>query len=110
MILMSATLSASIFSSYFEQAPTIEISDRTFPVEQLFLEDTLDKTKYVSEKNSGNSGPGDMTSLECEFEMADIEESTTVIQNPTIRMRISQLASYIVCIKTIASSHARICT
>jgi hypothetical protein len=67
---------------------------RTFPVEQLFLEDILEKMKYVSEKISGNSVPCDMTSLECEFEMADIEESTTVIQNPAIpdqNLAISQL-------------------
>jgi ATP-dependent RNA helicase DHX57 len=67
---------------------------RTFPVEQLFLEDILDKTKYVTEKNSRNSRPGDMAPLECEFEMADIQGSTAVIQNPAIPdedLTISQL-------------------
>ncbi|XP_033606244.1 putative ATP-dependent RNA helicase DHX57 isoform X2 [Cryptotermes secundus] len=79
VILMSATLNTSLFSSYFGQAPTIEIPGRTFPVEQLFLEDILDKMKHESKKNSA-----DMTSLECELEIDDIEESTTVIQNPAI--------------------------
>lgn len=84
VILMGATLNATLFSSYFEQAPTIEIPGRTFPVEQLFLKDILDNMKYVSEKNSGNSGTGDMTSLEGEFERAATERPTTVIQNPAI--------------------------
>jgi ATP-dependent RNA helicase DHX57 len=52
VILMSATLNASHFTSYFEQAPTIVIPGGTFPVDQLFLEDILDRIKYVSEENS----------------------------------------------------------
>lgn len=70
------------------------VSGHTFPVEQLFLEDILDKTNYVLEENSLNarkmkkSGtlvPGDITSLECELEMADIQESTAVIKNAATR-------------------------
>jgi ATP-dependent RNA helicase DHX57 len=74
---------------------------RTFPVEQLFLEDILDKTDYVIEENSLNTrkmkkfgGPGDTASLECELAVADIQASRTVIQNPAIRdedLTISQL-------------------
>jgi ATP-dependent RNA helicase DHX57 len=83
--------------------PMVMSSGRTFPVEQLFLEDILDKTNYVIEENSpsarrmkksGNSGPGDMTSLESELELADIQGSTTVIQSPAIRdenLTINQL-------------------
>jgi ATP-dependent RNA helicase DHX57 len=76
-------------------------SGRTFPVEQLFLEDILDKTDYVVEENSLNTrkvkkfgGPGDTTSLECELAVADIQASRTGIQNPAIRdedLTISQL-------------------
>jgi ATP-dependent RNA helicase DHX57 len=76
---------------------------RTFPVEQLFLEDILDKTNYVIEENSssarkmkksGNSGPGDITSLECELEVADIQGSANIIKNPATRdenLTITQL-------------------
>lgn len=44
VILMSATLNASLFSNYFGYAPLLEIPGRTFPVEQLFLEDILERT------------------------------------------------------------------
>ncbi|XP_017781544.1 PREDICTED: putative ATP-dependent RNA helicase DHX57 [Nicrophorus vespilloides] len=47
IILMSATLNASIFSDYFGDVPVLEIPGRTFPVEQLFLEDIIETTGYV---------------------------------------------------------------
>ena len=41
IILMSATIDTTTFSSYFNNAPVIEVSGRTFPVNQYFLEDTV---------------------------------------------------------------------
>lgn len=38
VILMSATLNATLFSEYFRGAPVLDIPGRTFPVEQIFLE------------------------------------------------------------------------
>jgi ATP-dependent RNA helicase DHX57 len=84
VILMSATLIASLFSSHFEQDPTFEIPGRTFPVDQLFLEDIQDIIKYVSEENFGNSFPDNRTSSECKLEMTDTQWSTTVIEDPAI--------------------------
>lgn len=52
VILMSATLNASLFSQYFDGCPTLEIPGRTFPVEQIFLEDILDRSKFVLEPDS----------------------------------------------------------
>ncbi|KAF7269128.1 hypothetical protein GWI33_017818 [Rhynchophorus ferrugineus] len=52
IILMSATLNASLFSSYFGGIPVIDIPGRTFPVEQYFLEDILEETGYVLEHGS----------------------------------------------------------
>lgn len=49
VILMSATLNASLFSNYFGGAPVLDIPGRTFPVEQLFLEDILDACDFVME-------------------------------------------------------------
>ncbi|KAI9335726.1 Asp-Glu-Ala-Asp/His box polypeptide 57 [Obelidium mucronatum] len=49
IILMSATLNAGLFASYFSGAPTVHIPGRTFPVNALFLEDVLAKTKYMPE-------------------------------------------------------------
>ncbi|KAG9439976.1 hypothetical protein H6P81_020141 [Aristolochia fimbriata] len=46
IILMSATINAEMFSKYFGNVPTIHIPGFTFPVEELFLEDVLEKTRY----------------------------------------------------------------
>ncbi|KAM9835767.1 putative ATP-dependent RNA helicase DHX57 [Aulostomus maculatus] len=52
VILMSATLNSSLFSEYFYDCPVIHIPGRTFPVDQLFLEDVIAKTRYVIEDGS----------------------------------------------------------
>ncbi|KAJ3180210.1 ATPdependent RNA helicase [Geranomyces variabilis] len=48
LILMSATLNAGLFQTYFGEkvTPRIHVPGRTFPVEVLFLEDALAKTQY----------------------------------------------------------------
>ncbi|KAI5013368.1 hypothetical protein ZWY2020_029551 [Hordeum vulgare] len=46
LILMSATLNAELFSSYFGGAPTIHIPGFTHPVRTHFLEDILERTGY----------------------------------------------------------------
>ncbi|KAJ3673266.1 hypothetical protein LUZ60_006640 [Juncus effusus] len=46
LILMSATLNAELFSSYFGGAPTIHIPGFTHPVRAHFLEDILERTGY----------------------------------------------------------------
>lgn len=52
VILMSATLNAALFSNYFGQVPVLEIPGRTFPVEQLFIEDILERSGFVLEPDS----------------------------------------------------------
>jgi len=50
---MSATLNASLFANYFGgKVPVIKIPGRTFPVQQVFLEDALELTGYVLEDGS----------------------------------------------------------
>ncbi|XP_050513088.1 ATP-dependent DNA/RNA helicase DHX36-like isoform X1 [Diabrotica virgifera virgifera] len=53
VILMSATLNAEEFSKYFDNCPHICIPGFTFPVQQYFLEDVLQVTKFTffSEKS-----------------------------------------------------------
>lgn len=46
LILMSATLNAELFSSYFGGAPTIHIPGFTYPVRTHFLENILEMTGY----------------------------------------------------------------
>lgn len=53
VILMSATLNAGLFSNYFGHGvPVLEIPGRTFPVQQFFLEDILDMSRFVLEPDS----------------------------------------------------------
>lgn len=48
VILMSATVDAVKFSSYFNGAPVMTVPGRTFPVETKFLEDALEDTKFTN--------------------------------------------------------------
>jgi len=52
IILMSATLDAKLFSSFFQGAPLINVPGRTFPVSHYFLEDLLDATNHIIEDDS----------------------------------------------------------
>ncbi|XP_022064248.1 ATP-dependent RNA helicase DHX29 [Acanthochromis polyacanthus] len=52
LILMSATVDCHKFSSYFNRCPVITIPGRTFPVEVFHLEDIVEQTGYVLEKDS----------------------------------------------------------
>lgn len=47
VILMSATIDTTLFSKYFNDCPVIEIPGRAHPVQQYFLEDCLELTKFV---------------------------------------------------------------
>ena len=47
IILMSATIDTTLFSKYFNNCPVIEIPGRTFPVQQYFLEDCIELTKFI---------------------------------------------------------------
>lgn len=47
IILMSATIDTTLFSQYFNNCPVIEIPGRAFPVQQYFLEDCVELTKFV---------------------------------------------------------------
>jgi hypothetical protein len=49
VILMSATLDAEVFASYFNGAPVVVIPGRTFPVTEHFLEDMIELTGYEPE-------------------------------------------------------------
>ncbi|KAL7060938.1 hypothetical protein AAHC03_010121 [Spirometra sp. Aus1] len=46
IVLMSATLNAEFFSSFFGGCPTFSIPGRLFPVKPLYLEDVLHLTKF----------------------------------------------------------------
>ncbi|KAJ4803285.1 RNA helicase family protein [Rhynchospora pubera] len=46
VILMSATINADLFSKYFNSTPIMHIPGFTFPVQEFFLEEILEKTRY----------------------------------------------------------------
>lgn len=75
VILMSATLNASLFSNYFNNAPVLEIPGRTFPVEQVFLEDILERSGFVLEPDSQSCrrlNKTEQQQLANELEYADV--------------------------------------
>ena len=56
IILMSATLDADRFATYWNDAPTMHIPGRTFPVEDFMLEDVLEITGYNPPKKKRKQG------------------------------------------------------
>ncbi|XP_077280248.1 putative ATP-dependent RNA helicase DHX57 isoform X2 [Temnothorax americanus] len=52
IILMSATINAEVFSSYFEHALVLNIPGTFFSVKQIFLEDALEETGYILDVDS----------------------------------------------------------
>ncbi|XP_075038353.1 ATP-dependent RNA helicase A isoform X2 [Mixophyes fleayi] len=47
VILMSATIDTSMFCEYFFNCPIIEVFGRTFPVQDYYLEDCIQMTKFI---------------------------------------------------------------
>lgn len=86
VILMSATLKTDAFSSYFMGSPVLDIPGRTFPVEQIFLEDVFETTNYVLEENVKYTRriKGGWEKLQIELEAADIESLSAVKPKHTI--------------------------
>ncbi|XP_068781346.1 ATP-dependent RNA helicase DHX29 isoform X2 [Struthio camelus] len=52
LILMSATVDSDKFSSYFSHCPILRISGRSYPVEIFHVEDVIEATGYVLERDS----------------------------------------------------------
>lgn len=92
VILMSATVNASLFAGYFGTAPVVEIPGRTFPVEQVFLEEIIDKCGYVLEADSQfckRLQKHEEKQLLEELEYGDVVASNTP---PPLKYRDEQLA------------------
>lgn len=87
VILMSATLKPEIFSSYFKEAPILHIPGKTFPVEQIFLEDILEKINYILEENSKFTRriTGDWMQLQTDLEIAEIEGPSAPVPRESLQ-------------------------
>lgn len=84
VILMSATLNSKLFSDYFYNAPVLEIPGRTFPVQQIFLEEILERTGYVLECDSQfckKISKKDEEQLLQELEYSDVKASNSAPNN-----------------------------
>ncbi|XP_031550267.1 putative ATP-dependent RNA helicase DHX57 isoform X2 [Actinia tenebrosa] len=57
VVLMSATLNSKLFSAYFYDAPVIHIPGRTFPVQEYYMEDALEKTGFLLDPSSPYARP-----------------------------------------------------
>ncbi|KAL2634461.1 hypothetical protein R1flu_005940 [Riccia fluitans] len=57
LILMSATLDADLFSSYFSGCPIVRVPGFTYPVRTFYLEDVLTVTGSGSDSNNSQGGP-----------------------------------------------------
>lgn len=91
VILMSATLNSRLFSDYFGGIPVIEIPGRTFPVEQLFLEDILERSDFVLEPDSHycrRLKKGEEQALMDELEYCDVQAAK---QLPAVTIRDENL-------------------
>ncbi|GKZ00526.1 hypothetical protein MPSEU_001005000 [Mayamaea pseudoterrestris] len=55
VVLMSATLDAKLFCSYFGRAPLVSVPGRTFPVTSYNLEHIIEATGHVIEEGSRNA-------------------------------------------------------
>ena len=47
IIIMSATIDTTLFSDYFNQCPIVEVPGRAHPVQEYYLEDCIQMTKFV---------------------------------------------------------------
>lgn len=79
VILMSATIDTTLFSSYFGNCPVIEVKGRTHLVTQLFLEDCIEMTHFVPQPDSRRA-----RSDESEANCVDTEDDQNM--NKVIRM------------------------
>ncbi|CAH9064353.1 unnamed protein product [Cuscuta epithymum] len=79
LILMSATLNAELFSSYFGGAPMIHIPGFTYPVRSYFLENILEMTGYRLTTHNQIDNYG--------------QDKLWKMQKQTIRKRKTQIAS-----------------
>ncbi|XP_026525041.1 ATP-dependent RNA helicase A isoform X3 [Notechis scutatus] len=94
VILMSATIDTSMFCEYFFNCPIIEVFGRTYPVQEYFLEDCIQMTKFIpppkdkKKKDKDEEGTedddancnlicGDEYGLETKNRMAQMNEKET---------------------------------
>ena len=79
VILMSATIDTSLFSDYFGNCPIIEVSGKSYPICELFLEDAVQLLNFIpptgKKRRNKNSGADDEEEDDqCDDEVDDTDD------------------------------------
>ncbi|XP_048458069.1 ATP-dependent RNA helicase A [Rhincodon typus] len=83
VILMSATIDTTMFREYYFNCPIIEVYGRTYPVQEYFLEDCIQMTRFVppprdkKKKDKDEDGGGDDEEVNCNNICGDDYETET---------------------------------
>lgn len=92
IVLMSATVDATKFSKYFDNAPVLDIPGRTFPVEVGFLEDAIEVTNKLDLKSSSETLSG--SDYDSAAEVAPLDEIPVALPNEYSKETKNKLSKY----------------
>jgi ATP-dependent RNA helicase DHX57 len=81
LVLMSATLDAELFSSYFGGCPILSVEGRTFPVEQFYLEDVYELLQYSPDHTVRTGG---LKADEMESRLANLRQKLPRAYEPAV--------------------------
>ena len=86
VILMSATIDTSLFSDYFNDCPIIEITGRTHPVAEFFLEDAVQLLNFApvndkKRKNRNDDDEEDDSQLDDEIDDTDDVNCNSIVSD-----------------------------
>ncbi|KAF9429656.1 hypothetical protein BGZ94_009933 [Podila epigama] len=85
LILMSATINSEFFSAYFDGCPVFEIPGFTHPVEELYMEQIVARTKHTPDFRGTNVRRTKMTeAMEEEWERTKAEYASEGLDEETI--------------------------
>ena len=75
VILMSATIDTTLYSSYCLGCPVLEVEGRTFPVEERYLEDVYDETGYELDVDGSRASARRLAGLRRQRQQRDAESA-----------------------------------
>ena len=94
LILMSATINSEFFSGYFDNCPVIEIPGFTHPVEELYMEQIIARTKHTPDFRGTNVRRAKMSdAMEEEWERTRQEYASEGLDDETIA-KIKTMEAY----------------
>ncbi|KAK8766981.1 hypothetical protein V5799_006235 [Amblyomma americanum] len=90
VILMSATIDVTLFQSYFDNCPVIEVEGRAHPVQELFLEDCIELVNFVPPPNS-KKRKRDEEDIETDEPEENLNKVIDPSYKPSTKMAMAQL-------------------